>query len=181
MHPFQCEADICRQLSHMAALCFKKQKSFQFVITYIWWQKRPLGFLQRPHRKLRASIHCMGEEERCMELRAQRDRKQLSFSWQKAKDVPQQHSQDTPEQDLPAETGQGKRKCIVSPRLNFTSYYIRATDYRMHFFSVNNLVAEKQSLKATKTSSKFSSSLVFNFGWHDMLIAWIICIVWVKK
>lgn len=52
-----------------------------------------------------------------------RDRKQLSFSWQKAKNVPQQHSRDTPEQDLPVERRQGKRKLIVSPRLNFTSYY----------------------------------------------------------
>lgn len=68
-----------------------------------------------------------------MELKAQRDRKQLSFSWQKAKDVPQQHSWDTPEQDL-VENGQGKRKCIVSPRLNFTSYYISVIDYTVPFF-----------------------------------------------
>lgn len=127
-----------------------------------------------------ASVQGMGEEEGCMELKAQIDRKQLSFSWQKAKDVSQQHSRDTPEQDLPAERGQGKRKCIVSPRLNFTSYYIKVTDYTV-FFSMNNLVAEKQSLETTKTSNKFSSNLVFNFGWHDMLIVWLTCIVWVKK
>ena len=90
--------------------------------------------LQRPHRKLRASIQGMGEEEGRMELKAQGDRKQLSFSWQKAKDIPQQHSRDTPEQDLPAERRQGKRKRIVSPRLNFTSYYVRVTDYTVHFF-----------------------------------------------
>lgn len=117
--------------------------------------------LQRPHRKLRASAQGMGEEEEgCVEPRAQRDRKQLSFSWQKAKDVPRQHSGGSRETDLPKRRGQGKRKCIVPPRLNSTSYHVRVTD--CIFLAMNNLVAENQ--KATTTSRKFISGSVFDFG-----------------
>lgn len=119
LNSLQYEADICTQLSQIVALCFKKQKSFQFVITYIWWQKRPLGLLQRPHRKLRASIQGMGEEQGCMQLKAQRDRKQLSFSWQKAKDVLQQHSRDTPEQDYQRkETRRKETHCFSQPEFH---------------------------------------------------------------
>lgn len=66
---FQGEVDICRSLSHMAALHSKKQRSFQAVIAYIWWQKRPLGLRLRPHRKLRASAQGKGEKEGGMEVK----------------------------------------------------------------------------------------------------------------
>lgn len=44
-----------------------------------------------------------------------RDRKQLSFSWQKAKEVPKQHSWDAPEQNLPGKRGKEKGNALFHP------------------------------------------------------------------
>lgn len=66
-----------------------------------------LGVIAETSQEVQSFNSGHGGEEGCMGLKAQRDRKQLSFSWQKAKDVLQQNSWDAPEQDL---SGKGTRK-----------------------------------------------------------------------
>lgn len=131
---FQCQGDICRQLSHTAALCFK-QRSFQFVITYIWWQKRPLGLLQRPHRKFRASIQDMVGRRDAWNSRLREignnyhfDGKRLKLSCSNIPGMPKSKTYQG--------RGQGKRKCIVLPRLHFRSYYINVIDNTVNFFKL---------------------------------------------
>lgn len=91
-----------------------------------------------------------------------RDRKQLSFSWQKAKEVPKQHSWDAPEQNSPGKRGKekGKRKCAVSPRLDFGSYYINVMNNTVNFFQVS----EKDNFKDNLNSGEFNSKLAYKFG-----------------
>lgn len=158
----------------MAALCFK-QRSFQFVITYIWWQKRPLGLLQRPHRKFRASIQDMVGWRDAWNSRLREignnyhfDGKRLKLSCSNILGMPKSKTYQG--------RGQGKRKCIVSPRLHFRSYYINVIDNTAIFFKLLKNTFWKQT-KILTNSSKICCVILGNVKF----IVQMTCIVWVEK